>query len=280
MPDLDHLQEHDPDQRRRNLATLLVLATVLLGLFGAVFSHWSHAVGHEPRDLDVLKRLVRLQPTAAAQDGQPDPARELAERARGIVVSPSTNNALDASKLTFERALTGHEDRPELVAALEAAARDEEPRARRLTETNAMAATRASASARDAAEAPSSVSIPAGLSASAAGQQLERSARHDKLVAAAMQRSNKGHVHASGNTDGGFLLHVISYETRPAAEALANGLRDKGHEAFVESGDVDGRGRYFRVRIGPFASKPAAEVYRRAFEASERMNTIVIHRGE
>lgn len=275
MRDLDQLQEQDPDQRRRSLATLLVLATVLLGLFGAVFSHWSRATelprfaDDETSGLRALHRLVRLQPTAAAQDDQNARADE-----QPAPIVPSALSVIDASKLTFERALTGREDRPEVVAALEAAAHAEARGGRKLTETSVMAAT------RSANDSGAGVSIPASLAATSAGQQLERVARHDKLVAAAMQRPGRGHVRGASSVDGGFLLHVISYESKPAAEALASSLRDKGHEAFVEAGDVDGRGRYFRVRIGPFPSKPAADLYRREFAESERMNTIVVRRDE
>jgi cell division septation protein DedD len=95
-----------------------------------------------------------------------------------------------------------------------------------------------------------------------------------------MQKPGKGHMHTGSGSDGGFLLHVISYDTRAPAEALVSSLRDKGHEAFVAAGEVDGRGRYYRVRIGPFPSKPAAEAYRRDFAAHERMNTIVVRRDE
>jgi DedD protein len=278
MRDLDQLQEQDPDQRRRGIATLLVLATVLLGLFGAVFSHWSRATGRDPHDLDAFGRLVRLQPTAAAQDHALADARSHdghGDQDDDEASTRHSGSALDASKLTFESALTGHEDRPELVAALEA----EDRLQRRLTETSVMAATRAPSREPRVDPVPL-VSIPAGMSASSAGQQLERAARHDKLVAAAMQYSGKGHMRTSGSADGGFLLHVISYDSRPPAETLANALRDKGYDAFVEAGDVNGRGRYFRVRIGPFPSKPAADVYRREFEATERMNTIVVRRDE
>ncbi|MEY4580148.1 MAG: hypothetical protein RL701_4851, partial [Pseudomonadota bacterium] len=36
MRNVDRLQEQDPEQRRRSFASLLVLGTVLLGLFGAI----------------------------------------------------------------------------------------------------------------------------------------------------------------------------------------------------------------------------------------------------
>lgn len=272
MRDLDQLQEQDPEQRRRNLATLLVLGTVLLGLFGAVLSHWSRASGRTLADADSLELLGSNR-----QGSQTAPAET-----RSPAAVP-----LDASKLTFERALTGREDRPEVLAALEAAVREANQITRPRGEGRVMAATHTAGAAKEAAREPSkllvavpSATIPASMAASSAGQKLERAARHDKLVAAAMQKPGKGHMHTGSGSDGGFLLHVISYDTRAPAEALVSSLRDKGHEAFVAAGEVDGRGRYYRVRIGPFPSKPAAEAYRRDFAAHERMNTIVVRRDE
>ena len=40
--------------------------------------------------------------------------------------------------------------------------------------------------------------------------------------------------------------------------------------------DVPGRGRYFRVRIGPFDSRREALDYQRKFETDERMHTLVV----
>jgi len=261
MRDRHQLQEQDSDQRGRSLATLFVLATVILGLFGAVFSVWNRAAA----PAGPTGRKAANAPTRSA------PA------ASGPTQAPGAS-ALDPAKLTFERTLTGREDRPEVLAALEAVTREEERAARKLTETSAMAATRGRVHERAplTAAASPAVPIPASLAASSAGQKLERAARHDKLVAAAMPKSGKSHIHTGAAEGGGFFLHVISYDTRGPAEALAGALRGKGHDAFVTAGEVNGRGRYYRVRIGPFASKSSADAYRRSFEARERMNTIVI----
>ena len=46
------------------------------------------------------------------------------------------------------------------------------------------------------------------------------------------------------------------------------------------SADIPDRGRFYRVRIGPFESPRDADAYRRRFESEERMNTIVIRQRE
>jgi len=249
MRDLDQLQEQDPDLRRRSLATLSVLGIVLLGLFGSVFTVWSRAVPEE------------LHSASSA-------------RARRAVLTERTGTAIDPSKLTFERALTSREERPEVLAALEAAAREEERSARKRSDPSRVQI-HVQSGWRNGDSGPTNP-IPASLAASSAGPKLERAARHDKLVAAAMTKSGRGAQHASPDSAGDYVLHVISYDNRSAAEALASALRDKGHNAFVAVSDVSGRGHSYRVRLGPFASRGAADAYRRVFEASERMNTIIV----
>ena len=46
------------------------------------------------------------------------------------------------------------------------------------------------------------------------------------------------------------------------------------------SADIPGRGRFWRVRIGPFDSKWEAQAYREKFEEQERMNTFVVRRRD
>jgi DedD protein len=205
MRDLDRLQEQDPDERGRTLATLAVLATVIVGLFGAAFAYWSRAAG-----------------LGGADGGAPDPLDNLLHAPLVASAESPTAEAppvsIDPAKLSFERTL--------------------------------------------------------------AGSKLELSAADDKRMAAIPPKAAKDAGRAPAAEAGDFLLHVISYESRAPAEALARALRERGHEAFVVSGEVNGRGRYYRVRIGPFASKQAADAYRRTFEIRERMNTIVVRRED
>jgi len=261
MRDLDQLQDQDPDLRRRSLATLSVLGIVLLGLFGAVFTVWSRAIPEE------------LHLNAGSLEGATHASRRRALRTEGA------GTVIDPAKLTFERALTSREDRPEVLAALEAAAREDERNALKHGDQNQVhAQTTLRSSSGDSS--PTSAAIPASLAASSAGPKLERAARHDKLVAAAMTKAGRGALRTTSGSGGDYLLHVISYDNRNTADALVNALRDKGHDAFVASSEVSGRGRYYRVRIGPFPSRGAADAYRRVFEASERMNTIIVTRDE
>jgi cell division septation protein DedD len=69
---------------------------------------------------------------------------------------------------------------------------------------------------------------------------------------------------------------VISYDRPEPSQAFADGLRAKGHMAFVQTAEIPERGKFFRVRIGPFKTKAEAMAYRKKFEDDEHMNTFVV----
>ncbi len=79
---------------------------------------------------------------------------------------------------------------------------------------------------------------------------------------------------------GDYTLQVISYQNPTDAEVFAEGLRAKGHEAFVVTADIPDRGRHWRVRIGPFDNMREAQQYRERFETDERMNTYIVRRKD
>ena len=95
------------------------------------------------------------------------------------------------------------------------------------------------------------------------------------MVAAAF-RSEDDAPPAPRGHDGEFTLQVISYDRPEPSKAFAEGLRAKGHEAFVVAADIPDRGRYYRVRIGPFKGRAEADAYRKKFEDDEHMNTYVV----
>ena len=254
MRDLDRLQEQDPDGGGRYTGLWLIVAIVMLVFVGGMF---------------VWDRMYR------AKLDEPDPLDQLgaAQTPRNReAAGTDAKHAVDPVKLTFEQRLTGEEERPEVIAALAAARREEE----------ALAAVEEDDDDEGVVPKVARVppaQIPAGLTASS-GDKLEKAARHDPLVAAALPKAYNAHTRASTGADGEFILQVMSYEGKEEADAFASTLRDRGHEAFVAAAHVDGRGRTYRVRIGPFKSKQAADAYRRDFEERERMNTIVVRRDE
>lgn len=289
--DLEQLQEHDSDRRKRGSLAMAAFAILALAFaIGLVVGKAALPSAPERDPLDQLDRVAEATRREAATSPQPEAAKPAAasDKAAAKPAQPSIAPAVEAAQLSFERSLTEEEERPEVLAALEAAGREEE----RIAIHNTAAAPHArTPEDRDDYElgldpdeeiAPLSDAkpaiVPAGMAAYGASQKLEKSKSHDKLIAAALPRSPAGRSAARGS-EGEFTLQVISYDSQAAAEAFASALRARGHEAFVTSGEVEGRGRYYRVRVGPFKTKQSADEYRRAFEQRERMNTIVIKRA-
>lgn len=263
MRDLDRLQEQDPDGRRRTLSTMIALGTLalLLAGVGVWISNRSAAsrANHEADELRALEVVHKVvQPARAPSlENTPDEA------------ATTTHTALDTPQ-------PEPDDRPEVEAALAAAEREEQQLA-----AAAEAARAQRRAAARAAEERAQQGIPASLSASSAGHELAKTANEDQLVAAALPKPS-GPRGSEGNegAQGEFALQVISFETRDAADGFARALRAKGHNSYVLPAHVDGRGRYFRVRIGPFKTRGAAEAYRRSFDEREHMNTILVKRQE
>jgi DedD protein len=76
--------------------------------------------------------------------------------------------------------------------------------------------------------------------------------------------------------EGGYQLQVSSFRTREEAEGFATQLRARSHKAYVTEAHVAGRGTWFRVRIGPFASQHAAAQYRAGFEGREHVVPFIV----
>jgi cell division septation protein DedD len=98
----------------------------------------------------------------------------------------------------------------------------------------------------------------------------------DTLGTMAKQAARENGQEAAPGGPGGYQLQVSSFKTQAEADAFAAALRRRGHKAYVEPADVKGRGRWFRVRVGPFKYRHSAVIYRQDFEAKERMVTFIV----
>jgi DedD protein len=81
---------------------------------------------------------------------------------------------------------------------------------------------------------------------------------------------------APSGKDGGYQLQVSSFRSQPEANQFSDQLRARGHKAYVVEAHVPGRGTWYRVRIGPFASQQSASSYRSTFEAKEHVVPFVV----
>jgi DedD protein len=194
---------------------------------------------------------------------------------------------VDREALAFPEALAHYDSRPEVEAALAAAEAElahPDPIPVGVALGDVAAGTIGEAPIPSPARPIVSMGdglpsiLPAGTAAGSAPNILAQAAPHDPLVASALPSGPATRV-ARGR-DGEYTLQVISYQNDRDAEVFADGLRARGHHAFVVSADIPDRGRFFRVRVGPFESMREAQTYRRQFELDERMNTIVVRRRD
>lgn len=220
----------------------------------------------------VLALSLVAAPPAPATEPTRDPLARLApsDALHAEVPEEEEERApIDRVALTFPERLEG--DPPELAAAIAAANAElahPEPLPVRTTALGASPGERAAAA------------LPAAMVATMAPERFEASARDDVLASAALPESTAMIAEATEGHDGEYTLQVISYDSPEGAHAFAEGLRSRGHRAFVMRATVEGRGTVHRVRIGPFESMGEAARYRETFEASEHMNTIVVRRRE
>jgi cell division septation protein DedD len=81
---------------------------------------------------------------------------------------------------------------------------------------------------------------------------------------------------APAGHEGGYQLQVSSFQTEAEADAFAQQLRARGHKAYVLEAHVPGRGTWYRVRIGPFATQHLASQYRATFEDREHVVPFIV----
>lgn len=258
--DLDQMQEYDPEAHKLRLRGLVLALLAIVALAFAFDALVNNAADGDEKPRDPLDQLERL---AAAHE-----THGATKTNSGRRDSPQPKAAVQTADLTFEHNLLETEERPEVLAALAAAGREEAYLADGARELPLAPAV---------PEVERRGKVPAALAAGSLRERFERTRKHDKLVDAALPEP--GAPRAAVGHEGEYTLQVISYDSRSVAEAFASDLRARGHEAFVSAGEVEGGGRHYRVRLGPFKTKQSAEEYRKQFETAERMSTIVIKRA-
>jgi len=288
MRDLEQIQERDDDlESRRMVAWGLAILTTL-----AVVLSVAMALGDATPGVD--------DGAAASKGPGPDAvlaalgAAETEDDVPGVPGGLDRAPLVDPANLRFPEALADIEtvdERPEVVAALaaaeaELASPDPTGAAGGSAETPAPAPVVPVAPPRPETGSVAPPAIARQLPAATAAEDPEpgiarvvhadpllRQVEADAEEVAPREKAQPGH-------DGDYTLQVVSYDTRERAETFAEELRARGHRAFVQSADVPGRGRFHRVRVGPFDAVGDAERYRRQFEADEQIATFVVRRRD
>lgn len=90
------------------------------------------------------------------------------------------------------------------------------------------------------------------------------------------QITSPGAPSAAAGHEGGYQLQVSSFRTKEESDAFADQLRARGHKAYVVEAHVQGRGTWYRVRVGPFATQHLAAAYRSTFEEKEHVVPFIV----
>lgn len=251
MRDLDQLREHDDDSNVRRLGLYTLAGVLSLMAFIAVSVSGIGPLGKSRAPAEERDPLAQL--LAEQHDDPKAPPRAATEP-----VVPTSRREL--ARLSFPGILSGDEDTIE--ATVRAAQAEHAALTGRAPDLDLPTPVRAA-------------DIPASTLATEQTARLTRSARHDPLIAKAMPERSDGALAPEGS-EGPYTLQVVSYESREPAERFVDALRRRGHRAYITQVEAPGRSRYFRVRVGPFATRQEAIAYQRRFDASERMHTLVV----
>jgi len=76
--------------------------------------------------------------------------------------------------------------------------------------------------------------------------------------------------------DSTWTVQFASSPTRHEADKLASNLSDHGYTARVVVADLPGKGRYYRVRVGRFASRETADLLRREASSKTGVSGVVM----
>lgn len=247
MRDFSLIEEREPGEGTRKLAMMSILGLCMAGVTLAVGVLMGNATETAAQPAtDPLAALAEAQSLTSSTPAEA-PAQELWP--------------VDREALTFPDSLV--DDEPSLEATLAAANAE-------LLNPDALEYEAPTADAWLAR------TLPASVAAAPTARTLARDAATDPVLAAALpQVAPRDVERAAPGADGPYTLQVISYRSRAEAGLFAQALRSRGHSAFVISGEVEDRGTFYRVRIGPFPNRVRAERYRATFEQEEGMNTFV-----
>ncbi len=74
---------------------------------------------------------------------------------------------------------------------------------------------------------------------------------------------------------GAFTLQLGASQNREDAERMVSRLREKGYAPYIVSAEVPGKGTYYRVRMGSFATREAASRYLEDFRRETKTEAFV-----
>ncbi|MDY0062596.1 MAG: SPOR domain-containing protein [Myxococcota bacterium] len=76
-----------------------------------------------------------------------------------------------------------------------------------------------------------------------------------------------------------YTLQVSAFQERRDAEELVRTLRLAGYNPYLDVAPAASGGSWYRVRVGKFAERAAAEAFQRRFEKKQRLETFISRMG-
>ena len=73
-----------------------------------------------------------------------------------------------------------------------------------------------------------------------------------------------------------YTLQLASYPEKGAADSDVKKMKQRGYAAFIVAADVPGKGTWYRVRIGSFLNKNAAEKLQKQIILKEGLSPIIV----
>jgi DedD protein len=169
--------------------------------------------------------------------------------------SAALERARTAPALTFQEELTADAGRP---SAPVAKAPDKKPEAPKVPDAKAEAAKAVVDKKPEAPAKPADAGALATKSAPTPVPPAAPKASTDTTV-----------------PTGPFTLQLGASQNRDDAERMVSRLREKGYAPYIVTADVPGKGTFYRVRMGSFATKEAAGRYLEDFRRETKTEAFV-----
>jgi DedD protein len=250
--DIDQIQETDA----RALSSDRWTTVALVGLGGACIVFGAMLLGGKRVSASTAKPdpLAELVAAQVAVQGKPASSPAVAGQAS------SRPSDLTASDVTFPTLLSDGEHPTTALAAVRNSNSPEAPVALPPPATERLSVV--PLPAQNVLQASPVVTRPRDMLTRVAAEKGELSASSGPMVPA--------------GKEGGYQLQVSSFRTEKEATQFSDQLRARGHKAYVQEANVAGRGTWYRVRVGPFATQHAAITYRSGFESKEHVVPFIV----
>ncbi|MGE3547640.1 MAG: SPOR domain-containing protein, partial [Kofleriaceae bacterium] len=73
-----------------------------------------------------------------------------------------------------------------------------------------------------------------------------------------------------------YTLQLSAFQDKSEAEAFLSSVKASGHEPYITRAEVDGKGTWYRIRLGSYKSMDAANGAKTEYERSSKQTANII----